>query len=221
MNERRKKAVKLREKGYSYNMISEKLKISKSTLSCWFKESPFTPNEQVIERIKNGPFKSGQIRHNQRIENIKKIKLSAEKELGVIAKRDLWMIGIGLYIGEGSKSFETAQISNSDANIIKLAIKWFKDICGLKDDCITITMHLYPDNNEKECANYWRKVTGLPSKQFRKTQIDERINKSDYKKRKLPYGTVRLSVISNGNPDFGVNLHRKIMGWIEGAFKQI
>jgi len=221
MNERRGKAAKLREKGYSYNLISEKLKISKSTLSCWFKETPFTPNEQVIKRIENGPFKSGRIRHNQRVKNIKKIKLLAEKELGVIAKRDLWMIGIGLYIGEGSKSFETAQISNSDANTIKLAIKWLKDVCGLKDDNITIAMHLYPDNNEKKCIDYWKRTTELPTKQFRKTQIDKRINKTDYKRRKLPYGTVRLSVISNGNPDFGVNLHRKIMGWIESVFKQI
>lgn len=221
MNERKERAIKLREQGYSYNIISEKLNISKSTLSCWFKEIPFTPNEQVIKRIRNGPFKSGRIRHNQRVENIEKIKMSAEKELGSITKRDLWMIGVGLYIGEGSKSFETAQISNSDANIIKLAIKWFKDICGLEDNHITITMHLYPDNSEEECTNYWRKITGLPLKQFRKTQIDKRVDKSNYKKRKLPYGTVRLSVISNGNPDFGVSLHRKIMGWIEGAFKQM
>ncbi len=221
MNERRERANKLRGQGYSYNMSSEKLNISKSTLSCWFKETPFTPNEQVVERIKNGPFKSGQIKHNQRVKDIEKIKLFAEKELGTIAKRDLWMIGIGLYIGEGSKSFETAQISNSDANTIKLTIKWFKDICGLKDDHITLTMHLYPDNNEKECADYWRKITGLPLKQFRKTQIDKRADKSNYKKRKLPHGTVRLSIISNGNPNFGVNLHRKIMGWIESVFKQV
>jgi len=220
MNERKEKAIKLRKKGYSYNMISEKLEISKSTLGCWFKEMPFTPNKYVIERIKKGPFKSGQIKHNQRVENIAEIKRLAREELGTITKRDLWILGLGLYIGEGSKAYETVQIINSDPGIIKLAIKWFKDICGLTDDHITIVMHLYPDNDERKCIDYWRKITRLPAKQFRKTQIDKRINKSNNKKRKLPYGTVLLSIISNGNPNFGVNLHRRIIGWIENCLNQ-
>lgn len=221
MNERKEKAIKLREKGYSYSMISEKLEVGKSTLSCWFKNMPFTPNKYVIERIKRGPFKSGQIKHNQRVKDIERIKKLAREELGAITKRDLWVLGLGLYIGEGSKAYETTQIINSNPNIIKLAIKWLKDICGVNNENITVTMHLYPDNNEKECANYWEKITNIPLKQFRKTQIDRRVNKSNNKKRKLPYGTVLVSVVSNGNPDFGVNLHRKIMGWIENCFIQV
>ena len=220
MNIRKEKAFVLRKKGYSYNMISDQLRISKSTLSCWFKEVLFTPNKQVVERIKRGPFKSGQIRHNQRVKDIAKIKRLAKEELGRLTKRDLWMLGLGLYIGEGSKAYETVQIINSDPNIVKLAIRWFNDICGVGKDNIAITIHLYPDNNEKECVGYWRKITRLPMKQFRKTQVDKRINKSNNKRRKLPYGTVLLSIISNGNPDFGVNLHRRIMGWIENSLMQ-
>lgn len=201
-------------------MITDRLGICKSTLSCWFKEMPFIPNKQVIERIKRGPFKSGRIRHNQRVADIAKIKKLAKRELGMITKRDLWMLGLGLYIGEGSKAYETAQIINSDPAIIKLAIKWFNDICGIKNDHITIAMHLYPDNDEKECRDYWKKITGLSIKQFRKTLIDRRTNKSSSKKRKLPCGTVRLSIISNGNSNFGVNLHRRIMGWIESSLVQ-
>ena len=131
------------------------------------------------------------------------------------------MLGLGLYIGEGSKAYETAQIINSDPAIIKLAIKWFNDICGIKDNHITIAMHIYPDSGEKRCRNYWRKITGLSAKQFRKTIVDRRMNKSSSKKRKLPFGTVRLSIISNGNPNLGVNLHRRIMGWIESSLAQV
>jgi len=130
------------------------------------------------------------------------------------------MLGLGLYIGEGSKAYETAQIINSDPAIVKLAIKWFKDICGIDNDHITIAMHLYPDNNEKECRDYWKKITGLSKKQFRKTQIDRRLDKSSSKRRKLLYGTVLLSIISNGDSNFGVNLHRRIMGWIESSLVQ-
>ncbi|MBU3901397.1 hypothetical protein KJ590_03730 [Patescibacteria group bacterium] len=210
-------ALHLRNKGYSYNLIAAKLKVSKSTLSCWLKDVPFSPNNLVLKRIKTGPFISGQKSHEKRVINILKIKSLAKKELGIISKRDLWMVGIGLYIGEGSKIYETIRIINSDPKVIALAIKWFKHICNLEIDNITIAIHLYPDNDVKKCLKFWSKITGLPIEQFRKTQIDKRQDKSTKKKRKLPYGTAHLTIVSNGNTDYGVNLHRKITGWIEGV----
>jgi len=219
MNKRKKQATRLREKGYSYGMIVEKLGISKSTLSCWFKDLPFTPNKDAIERIKQGPFKSGQLRHNQRVRNTIQIKEAAKNELGKISKRDLWMLGIGLYIGEGDKAYEMVRIINSDPKVIKLSIKWFKDICELQNKNVVITLHLYPDNNIARCIKYWSKTTSIPTTQFRKSQVDIRSNKVSKKSKMLPYGTAQISILSNGNPDFGVNLHRKIMGWIEKSME--
>ena len=220
MNQRKEKAILLRKKGYSYNMIKERLGISKSTLSCWFKEMPFTPNAIAIKRIKEGPFISGARRHNERVQNIIRAKELAREELGEISKRDLWMIGIGLYIGEGAKTYEITRIINSDPKVIKLAIKWFKDVCNLKNANILCRIHLYPDNNIKECLDYWARETKLPIRNFQKTQIDYRNNKSGKKKRMLPYGTAHVTIRSNGNSDFGVNLHRRITGWIESSLAQ-
>ncbi|PIR73820.1 MAG: hypothetical protein COU40_00635 [Candidatus Moranbacteria bacterium CG10_big_fil_rev_8_21_14_0_10_35_21] len=221
MNKRKEEATKLRKNGYSYGMITEKLQISKSTLSCWFKDIPFVPNEKVIERIKKGPFKSGRIKHNLRVESTSKIKALAREELGKISDRDLWMLGIGLYIGEGSKAYEIIRVVNSDPEVIKLAMKWFKNSCGLNNGNITLAVHLYPDNNVKKSLDFWSKTTGIALKQFRKTQIDKRIGKSWKKQRKLPYGTAHITINSNGNSEFGVKLHRRIMGWIEGSLGQI
>lgn len=215
MNQRKEEAIILRKKGYSYNMINARLGISKSTLSCWFKEMPFTPNAEVAKRIKNGPLVSGTRRHNEKVKNIAKIKNLARKEIGKIAERDLWMVGIGLYIGEGAKTYEITRIINSDPKVIKLAIKWFKNICKLSDENILCRIHLYPDNDIKKCLDYWIKETKLPRKNFQKIQIDTRDNKSGKKKRMLPYGTAHVTIRSNGNSDFGVNLHRRITGWME------
>ena len=213
--------LKLRKKGYSYNLIVDELGVSKSTLSNWLKDVPFHPNASVLKRINNGPIKSGQIQHNLKVKNVKEIKNLAKKELGELTRRDLWLLGLGLYLGEGSKTYETIRIINSDPQIIKLAIKWFKQICKLEDINITIAIHLYPDSNIDECIKYWQKETKLPIKQFRKTQIDKRTNKSNKKKGKLPYGTAHLTIISNGNKNLGVKLHRRIMGWVENIFEKI
>src|SRR3989338_6387209 len=172
MNLAKDKAKYLRGKGYSYRMISEELGIARSTLSNWFKDQPFVPNKKVLNRIQYGPIKSAQRSHHIKVLEIEKLKAVGVKELGRLDKRDLWCLGLGLYIGEGSKSNETIRLINSNPAVVKLAIRWFKEVCGLENKNITMAIHIYPDNKEKECIEYWSNVTGLPKNNFRKTQVD-------------------------------------------------
>lgn len=216
----KERAINYRKQGYSYNMISGKLGLAKSTLSNWLKDVPYKPNKKVLKRIQLAPSKSAEIVHNRKVYNIIAIKKSAKKELGKLTKRDLWLLGIGLYLGEGMKLQESIRVINSDPEIIKIAIKWFRKVCDLSTKNFTITIHTYPDNDTKKTINYWSGLTEIPKSQFRKTQIDRRTNKSPKKKRKLPYGTAHLVIKSNGKKEFGVYLHRRIMGWIEAVLNQ-
>ncbi len=216
----KEKAINYRKKGYSYNMISEKLGLSKSTLSNWLKDIPYKPNKKALLRVSLGQLKSALFKQKQKRKSIAEMKDLARKDLGKLTKRDLWMLGIGLYLGEGSKIYENIRVINSDPDIIILTIRWFQDICNLKKKNFKPSVHIYPDNNEKDTINYWSKITGIPKKQFCKTQIDQRNNKSKKKKRKLPYGTLHLQVKSCGEEKFGKNLHRRIMGWIEVVINQ-
>ena len=221
MNTLRTEAEKLRDEGYSYNMINQALGVPVSTMSYWFRDRPFKPNREVLDRIKYGPIKSGAKRHNQRVRSIIKFKKIGIQEVGKLSQRDLWMLGIGLYIGEGAKTIESVRIINSDPAVIAIGIRWLKDVCGLTSDNITIRLHIYPDNDENEARKFWQEVTGLPIANFRKTSIDRRTNKSLSGRRKLPYGTAHVSVVSRGDPQKGVILFRKINGWIFGVLNQV
>lgn len=201
-------------------MISQELGLAKSTISGWLREIIYEPNAKVIKRIGLARTKSAQNRHDAKIQSIRAAKLEARREIGRVQKRDLLFLGLGLYIGEGSKLHENIRIINSDPEIICLAIKWFRIACGLKEENFTISIHIYPDLDEKETKNYWSKVTGISITQFRKTQTDIRTNKSIKKRHKLPYGTAHLQIVSRGNKEFGVFLHRKIIGWIEETVRQ-
>ena len=214
----RQKAEILRDQGYSYELIHEKLGIAKGTMSYWFKERPFTPNSEVLSRIKNGPSAGGLKLHNRRVKEITELRELGINEIGKLTKRDLMLLGIGLYIGEGSKTTEAVRISNSNPLVIIVFIRWLTEICGLSIDNITIRLHRYPDNIEKKCIKYWQNVTGIPRSNFRKTQIDQRIKKN-LNIGKLPYGTVHLSVVAKGDSLKGVKLYRKIDGWITGALQ--
>ncbi len=214
-------ASKLRDAGYSYNMIFNRLGISKSTLSNWFRDRPFKPNKEVLKRIQYGPIKSAEKSHNKKVAEINKLRDLGTKEVGKLTRRDLWLLGIGLYLGEGTKSYDSTRVINANPDIIRLAIRWFKEVCKLTDENITIALHLYPDNDIEKCLCFWRKVTKLPRACFRKTQIDHRKDKTIFKNKKLPYGTAHITIISSGNPKYGVKLSRRIYGWMHGVLNQI
>ncbi|PIV31817.1 hypothetical protein COS33_01195 [Candidatus Wolfebacteria bacterium CG02_land_8_20_14_3_00_37_12] len=222
MNQFKKEALKLRRAGYSYTMIREKLGVSKSTLSNWLINIPFRPNREVIKKIGQAKLKSALYKQNMKFEDMARMKKEAAEEVGKLSKRDIFMLGIGLYIGEGSKAIEEIRIVNSDPIIIKLAIKWLKKFCKLEKKHFKIAIHGYPDHNINKLIAFWSKETDLLIEQFGKTIIDTRKNKSLFKKRKLPYGTAHLYVKSCGTLSPGIrSLHRKIMGWIKVSVSQI
>jgi hypothetical protein len=195
--------------------------VSKGTLSQWLKAIPYQPNTIVQQRIKSGPAKSVVIRRDKKLAAISKAKLKASREMGELSKRDLWMIGLGLYMGEGSKVYERIRIINSDPDLINLAIKWFKDVCGLANENFSIAIHTYPDVDESELKSFWSKKTGIPISQFGATQIDRREGKKLGKQGKLAFGTAHISIRCRGKTEHGVELHRRIMGWIEAVHKNL
>lgn len=214
------KALSLRKQGYSYSLIRDKLGISKSTLSNWLTELPFTPNKQVLKRIGNASLRMVQRKQAEKFSTWERIKDEAEKEIGPLTERDLFMFGLGLYLGEGTKSYGLIRVINADPDVIKLAIKWFTQTCDVPLQNFRLTIHLYPDSDIAKILAFWHKQTGIPIKNFGKTQIDRRLNKSKTKHGKLPYGTAQLSVVSNGNAALGVQLHRRILAWMDFAIER-
>ncbi len=214
------KALEMRKRGMSYSIIQNELGIPKSTLSNWLRDMPYHPNEIVLGRIKAGQGKIGLKRHEQRLDEIEMLRNQGVDEVGRLTKRDLWMVGLGLWIGEGSKTIEQIRLVNSDPIVVRLFIRWLREICKLDNSNITLAMHLYPDSDEEKSKKYWARITGLPLSQFRKTQIDRRLNKQRSKAGKLSHGTLHITVASKGNADRGVRLHRRMMGWVAGVRQQ-
>lgn len=221
MNLLKEKAIKLRAAGYSYRMIGERLDVSKSTLSNWLTNIPFEPNAEVIQKVGHARLKSALWKQKQKFESMKKAKEDAVKDIGTLSKRDLFLLGIGLYLGEGEKAFPNVRIVNSDPGIVRLAVRWLRDACGAEKENLKPSVHIYPDNDIPHVLKFWSRVTGIPVSRFGKTIIDQRKNKSALKKRKLPYGTLHLRIVSNRVPRLGVYLHRKILAWIEKCIEQV
>lgn len=217
----RTKALSLREKGWSYNLISEQLGVPKSTLSYWLRAIPYTPSQLVLKRIRDGSQKSIAYKRNNKQRSLEFATLLASEDIGRLNMRDLFMLGLGIYIGEGSKSYETVRVVNSDPGVIKTGVQWLTQVCKVPTGNLNVTIHGYPDTDLTEATRFWVEVTGIPSYQFMKPQIDTRQGKSNNKKGRSPFGTAHVQVRARGNKDLGVFLHRRIMGWISKAYEQI
>jgi len=212
--ELKKEAISLRKRGYTYSYISKELSVSKSTLSDWLHNIPFNPNKYTIKKILKARLSSGVYKYKTKIVSLKKAELQAKKDISDFSKRDLEMLGLGIYIGEGGKTNGITRIINSDPRVIKLMIKWLKVSFGVDRKQIKIRLYIYPDNQEDECIKYWSKQTKISTTQFFKSTIDRRTDKKVSKKGKLPFGTAHISVKSFGNKNHGVFLHRLIMARI-------
>ncbi len=217
----RERAIKLRKQGYSYGMIGKELGLAKSTLSNWLHRIPHTPNKEVLRRIGEARMKMAATKRKKMFDNIREMEKLARKDLGKLTKRDLFLLGIGLYLGDGDKGHENTRFVNSDPEIIKVAMKWFREVCGFKTKNFGPCVHSYPDIDTRKTVTYWSNLINVPKEQFIKTQVDRRTGKSNKKNRKLPYGTIHLQINSCGDKKLGRSFHRRIMGWIKVVKEQV
>lgn len=215
----RAQAVELRKAGYSYSYIRKKIPVSLGTLAEWLSQIPYQPNAETAENIGKARIAAMMAKRNVRKQNTDSAIQYAKKDIGNMSERDIFMLGLGIYIGEGSKTHDNIRVVNSDPRIIRFAIRWFKDKFAFDDDNFRLRLHLYPDSNIEECLSFWSKELNISQSLFQKTQIDFRIDKKAKKTGKLPYGTAHLSTRSKGNKEHGVFLARRINGWIQEVLK--
>lgn len=177
------KALALRRQEYSYSQIKKILKINKSTLSNWLKDYPLSKqrvrelrdwNEQRIERYRDTMKQKREKRLNE-IYNFEKGAIFP------LTNKELRMIGLGLYWGEGTKyRMDCLSISNTDPSIIKFFIFWLNKTLGVTINKLTVYLHLYNNMNIKKEMSYWSTILEIPLSQFNKPYIkitsSERIN---------------------------------------------
>lgn len=215
------KVISLRKKGYSYNEINRKLKIPKSTLSNWLKNLPLSKiaKKKNIDKAKL-VWSENIINFNRKKSkiyqaNLIKITDKYSKEVPLINTESLFWIGLALFWGEGGKREKwMIRFTNSDPDMIKMILKFFRKICNIPDNKIKLRVHLYPGQDEKKIKMFWSKITNLPANNFwaSQTQISKS-SKGIRPKNRLPYGTLHITILDS-------KLVEKIRGWTLGLTKQ-
>lgn len=126
--------------------------------------------------------------------------------------RELLALGIALFLGEGTKKEKYGvKLANSDPRIIKLFIRFLKEICCVKNEKFRAWINIFDDNMYNESLKLWSQQTGIPSSQFFAPIIRER-KLGSYKNRSK-YGTITI-VVQN------TKLLKQIQVWCEDYLKR-
>lgn len=209
----------LRKQGLSYRELIQKapFDISKSTVSDWCKdiELGFEQKNRLDKLFKDGSYrgrllgsKTNQIRRARQVEEIKD---KAKSEAPLLTKNEFWVAGLMLYWAEGNKT-QSVGISNSDPELIRFMMKWFRGNCGIPDNKFKIYLNIHSGQDDNKIKKFWSDIIDLPVSQFGKSYIKR--EGTGHRKKILYNGTIKIQICDS-------NLLYKILGWIDGIIEKM
>lgn len=211
------RAQKLRKQGKSIKEIAKKLEISKGTVSIWCRDIQLTSNQimrlnerQIRGRYK-GIIKGAKIQRERYLKKVRTIKKQAYKEIDKLSKRDLFIAGLGLYWGEGSKTGCLVRFYNSDPRIIYFMMKWFREIFHIPTERFAMFININKIHKKRldDIKEYWSKLTKVPIRQFRNPTLIKTKSKKVYANFNEHFGTLSIRIRKSSE------LFYKIQGYIE------
>lgn len=213
-------AIRLRKQGKSYSEIAKKLSLAKSTLSYWLKDIRLS--EKLRIKLQRRAAKAGTmalIKRNKlqtkiAIKRADTIQSDAIDEIEMVNLNELKLIGSALYLGEGGKTGNRVDFTNSDPVAIKSIMAFFRKICKVPESKFRLQLSIHNKNSVRIAENYWSKITKIPFSQFVKTNLTISKYSKNKRRKKLPFGTIQIRIAD-------VKLFHRITGWIKGTIKQI
>lgn len=191
----RDEARKLRAKGKSYSEIKELLGVGKSTLSAWLQDMPLS-EDRIRELRALSPRRIERFRETMRKKREAHLSTAyskAAKDIGTLSRRDLFISGLYLYWGEGTKSAPgRVSVANTDPDVVKAFIGWLR-VMKVPHNRIHARLQLYEDMNARQETIFWSHKLRLPVSQFRKPHIKKSSRVLQTYKGSYGHGTCDLS----------------------------
>lgn len=194
------RTVELRSSGKSIKEIAKILSVSVGSVSKWVRDVKLTTEQKESLQSRNPIFNSQMNGAKSKKIHASKLRLHYQNEGKILArkKNQLHTLGCMLYWAEGDKSRNRCYFTNSDVNMMKLFIKFIREIFLVPDEKISISIKCYTNNgiSIQEIEKYWLDILNLPNSSVRKHSINVVPSSSQKKRKTLPYGTCTLRINS-------------------------
>lgn len=160
----------LRRRGYSFQQLSERLNISKSTASLW--TSDVKMSQFGIDRInkyrKESNERGNTILHERKLMRVDIASNEAQRYIEKVPKDEsIKLIILSLiYECEGSKGGRSICFTNSDPNLVQLFLSTFRSSFCIDEKRLKVRVHIHDYHNDEEIKNFWSLVTDIPLTRF-------------------------------------------------------
>ncbi len=158
------RARELRAQAWTLKEICEELDCAKSSASIWTRGVEFTPKPR---NRGNGVTKPHPL-HIKKLVEIEECNKWASEAVGSMSDRDLFMAGIGLYAGDGSKTGNVVQFANSNPALVALFCTWLRRFFDVDETRLRVSLYLHAGLDLDAAVEHWEGVTKIPRAQFSK-----------------------------------------------------
>ncbi|MBB5120093.1 hypothetical protein AF335_23630 [Streptomyces eurocidicus] len=207
------RARELRLAGKTYNEIVAELGVAKSSVSLWVRDLP-QPRKTAEQMHLMREARWAPHRQEQAIKR-DQTKRDATHEIGRMSDRELFLVGIGLYWSEGSKTKphskeERVVFVNSDPGMIQVYLAWLS-LLGVKPDQLQYRVMIHESADISAAETFWANLVGVDVAALSKTTLKKHNPKTVRKNVGEEYrGCLAVRVLN------GADLYRRIEGWWYG-----
>lgn len=218
----RAKARELRLQGMTYDQIQVELGCSKGSISLWVRDLPKPERKRSREESSVIGRRGWEATLQRRDVERQAQKQRAADEVGAMTDRELFLLGVGLYWAEGTKSKpyrtqERVTFVNSDPGMIEVFLAWLR-LLGVDDDHLRFHVLIHETADVMGAERFWADLTGAAPSAFGKTSLKKHSPKTNRKNVGDNYrGCLAVRVLKSAE------LYRRIEGaWcgIVGAAKR-
>jgi hypothetical protein len=139
-------------RGLSAQQIADRLSVSYHKIAYWM-------DRHGLQR--RSPHEASYRRHNP----------GGEKFTLNLSKRELFVAGVALYMGEGDKTNPSVIVTNSDVRVLKLWVRFLGQVCGVPAAKLKGHIDCYADLDYSSVLDYWSQQLGIPAANFERPTL--------------------------------------------------
>jgi hypothetical protein len=180
--------------------IAQTLGVSKSSVSLWVRDVPFTPTFRL-----RGPHRHPHPAHEAKLRQIEELNREGRQRIGALSEEALFVAGVALYAGEGSKTDGEVRFSNSDPAMVRLFCVWFRRFFYVDEKRLRGRLYLHEGLDLIATEAFWSALANIPTDQFHKPY------------RAVPDPSIRRNKHEHGCFSVGYGCsrtHREVMGLV-------
>ncbi len=209
---KRAEARRLRRRGMSLKTISARVGCSLSSISLWCRDVELTPAQEadLAARHCAARTKGSQVHAQRRSESRADARREGALLVGELSDRDLLLVGVGLYLGDGSKTERcTIELTNMNAALHRLFLRWLR-LFDVSTRSVTCRVNYTGTEPDVDVIEWWCAQLGLLPSQFKRVDRS-RSSSSRRVTRHEPYkGTLHIRV-------YNTDLKSKILGMLDAC----